>query len=387
MKYRLIRLILSVALISCIYGEILAQDSMNKFIHIEWEKNDLAAEYHLQISDSVKFLDILYQKKTKESLIRLEPNPKYKYGRIAGIDQHGVRGEYSEVFEIEQRIVEKKAPEPVVPLPSNYLGENHLIVLDTTEDKGKHVRVFYKINDGKWLTYQGGITLTKQGVNLVQYYSEDLIGNRERIKTMEYILDTEGPKIDISFQNSYLDKDKITFTGRDSRIEMKVSDLYSGIQSTQVFLRTIYSAKEVEPDNKGVIPISSEFADSTIELFVVSKDRLGNVKTYSRFFKHDLMPPELTIDSITRVDGNARKISINHIQARDYFSGLKNIFYSLNNSEMQTYLEPILILEPGEHELKMQAVDNVGNRTTVQSERIFIPEPVKNNSIQKDRLK
>ena len=40
-----------------------------------------------------------------------------------------------------------------------------------------------------------------------------------------------------------------------------------------------------------------------------------------------------------------------------------------------------------EHELKMQAVDNVGNRTTVQSERIFIPEPVKNNSIQKDRLK
>ena len=92
---------------------------------------------------------------------------------------------------------------------------------------------------------------------------------------------------------------------------MKVSDLYSGIQSTQVFLRTIYSAKEVEPDNKGVISISSEFADSTIELFVVSKDRLGNVKTYSRFFKHDLMPPELTIDSITRVDGNARKIQVN----------------------------------------------------------------------------
>ena len=66
-KQNLIAILLIVLFVSQSYS----QESSNKFIHIEWEKNDLAKEYHLQISDSVKFLDILFQKKTKDSLIRL----------------------------------------------------------------------------------------------------------------------------------------------------------------------------------------------------------------------------------------------------------------------------------------------------------------------------
>ncbi len=42
---------------------------------------------------------------------------------------------------------------------------------------------------------------------------------------------------------------------------------------------------------------------------------------------------------------------------------------------MQIYREPIMIFEPGEYEIKIQAVDNVGNKSPIQYERIFIAEP------------
>ncbi len=352
-----------------------SQESSNKFIHIEWEKNDLAKEYHLQISDSVKFLDILFQKKTKDSLIRLEPNPKYRYGRIAAVDEFGVRGEYSEIFEIEQRIVGKKAPEVVIPLPSNYLGENHSIILDLTEDKTNGWNTYYKINDGKWLTYQGGVQLYKEGLNLIQFYSEDRLGNREKIKTMDYILDREGPNIEVEITNTYEGKDKFTYTGKKSQITITISDLYSGFKSAKTFLRSANESIEMELNKEKSISIPKNFSEKTVELFVIATDRLGNTKTYSKFFKHDLTPPELNILTITKMDGNQRKISISQITANDSSSGVQNIFYSLNNSFLQAYLDPILISEPGEYELQIQAVDNVGNKSKSQYERIYIPSP------------
>lgn len=368
----------------CQFMNISAQDNLNKFIHIEWEKNSLASEYQLQISDSIKFLDILYQKKTKDALVRLEPNSRYKYGRIAAIDQYGVRGEYSEIFEIEQRIVEKKAPTPIIPLPSNYLSENHTISLALNDDKSKGWITYYKINDGKWLTYNDGIRLSQEGLNLIQYYSEDRLGNREKIKTMEYILDTQGPFIEVSFSNTYEDKDKFLFTGKKSTITLGVNDFYSGILSVKTYLRTSSEFLEVEWDPKKSIRIPENFSEKILELKVVATDRLGNVAVYSKFFKHDLAPPSLAIESTVKFDGEARQISISRLSAYDSYSGVENIFYSLNNSQLQSYQEPIVISEPGDYEIKILAVDHMGNKSAYQYERVFIPAPiVKNKSLKK----
>lgn len=357
--------------------ETFSQEHGNKFIHIEWEKNNLAKEYHLQISDSVKFLNIVFQKKMTDSLIRLEPNPKYRYGRIAAIDEFGVRGEYSEIFEIEQRIVEEKAPEIVIPAPSNYVGENHTILLDVSEDKSKGWNTYYKINDGKWLTYQGGIQLAKEGLNLIQFYSEDKLGNREKIKTMDFILDREGPNAEIEITNSYEGKDKYIYTGKKSNIALSLSDLYSGLRSAKVFLRTSDESKEIkwQPDKPILIPNS--YSEKMVELLVIATDKLGNVRSHSKFFKHDLKAPEVNIETITKMDGNKRKISISHITAYDSSAGIQNIFYSINKTSDQVYLDPVTISEPGEYEIQVQAVDNVGNKSNFIYERIFIPEPVK----------
>jgi hypothetical protein len=300
----------------------------------------------------------------------------FRYGRIAGIDKFGVRGDYSEIFEIEQRIVEKKTA-TVNLLPSNYLPQNHLITLDFSEDKTKKLFTYYKINDGKWLTYQGGIRLSKEGLNLIQYYSEDKLGNRERIKTKDYILDTEAPHVEMVITNTYQDKEKFVYTGKNSKIEIKVSDLYSGVLSVKTYLRTVNESIEMDWITKQEISIPNNFSEKVVELVVIAADRLGNIKKYSKFFKHDLVPPELMVETISQIDGTARRISVNRISAYDSYSGVRSIFYSLNNSSPQTYFEPILIFEPGEYELKIQAIDNAGNKSAFRYERILVPEPAK----------
>lgn len=373
-------ILLKSLLITCLLSPVIGQENSKKFILIEWENNPLAVEYHLQISDSVKFLNIPFQKKTKESVIRLEPNPNYKYGRIAAIDQFGIRGEYSEVFQIEQRIVEKKT-EVIKPLPANYVGLNHLIVLDLKEDRTKNWKTHFKINDGIWQIYNDGIQLTKQGSNLIQYYSEDRLGNREPIKSYEYIFDSEAPEVEFIFSNSFEDADRIIYMNKNSNITLNARDINSGILTIKTYLRTADDFKELAWNEKITIP--ENFSEKLIELKVVAMDKIGNVKSYSKFLKYDLTAPIVSIESISGFDSNRRQISISQLNANDSTSGIKLIHYSINNSGLQPYLEPIVLSEPGEYEIKYQAIDNAGNRSNFQIERIFISQPENKNHILK----
>ena len=366
-----------VLLLTFLTYPIIAEEEQNPYIWIEWEKNSQAVEYQLQIADSVKFLGILYQAKTKDTTLRIATNPNFRYGRIAAIDQFGIRGYYSDVFEIEQRIVEPKKPIPVQPLPGNFLPASHLITLDVIEGKAKGWSTYYKINDGKWFNYQGGIHLQKEGSNVIQYYSEDRLGNREKMKTVEYILDSEAPLAEYVFTNTYIDHEKFLYTSRNSKIEIKIKDLLSGIESAKVYLRTGNDFKEIDWDTKEGISIPEQFSDRTIELFITTSDRLGNTKTYSKFFRHDITPPEVRADILSSFDGIKRQIYISQIEAKDSCSGVQNIFYSINGGESQVYIEPIRFSDPGEYELKFYAIDNMGNQSRTQFEVMHIRDPQK----------
>ncbi len=274
---------------------IFAQEE-SRYIYIEWEKIPKAKEYQIQISDSVKFFSILYTEKTKETSVKIEPNARYKYGRIAAIDDLGNKGKPSDIFEIESRIMEKRKPNALHSDLSNYLTANHLIQLDSSDNKSKGFVTYYKINDGKWLNYQGGIQLQKEGKNTIQYYSIDLLGNRERMKAVEYILDTEGPLAEFSISDTFQDSEKFLYTNKNSKINLSIQDALSGIQSANVFLRTANESIEIDWNEKESISIPEKFSDRTVELFIVATDRIGNTKTYSKFFRHDIKTPEVSSD-------------------------------------------------------------------------------------------
>ena len=104
---------------------------------------------------------------------------------------------------------------------------------------------------------------------------------------------------------------------------------------------------------------------------------MGNTKTYSKFFRHDITPPEVRADILSSFDGIKRQIYISQIEAKDSCSGVQNIFYSINGGESQVYIEPIRFSDPGEYELKFYAIDNMGNQSRTQFEVMHIRDPQK----------
>ncbi|MGB7568577.1 MAG: chitobiase/beta-hexosaminidase C-terminal domain-containing protein [Chitinivibrionales bacterium] len=51
--------------------------------------------------------------------------------------------------------------------------------------------------DGKMETYQNPITIMEEGKTTVYFYGEDLAGNKSRLDSMEYVLDTRPPELTI----------------------------------------------------------------------------------------------------------------------------------------------------------------------------------------------
>jgi hypothetical protein len=348
------------------------QENQNRIISIEWENNLLAAEYQIQISDSANFQKILFQKNTKDTFLLIESKPIYTFGRIAAVDQFGYRGDYSEIFTLERLLSERKIIIPNTIYHTNFVNSDHTILLDLQDGKSKLLKTLYKINDGKWQFYNDGIHLKKEGKNAIQYYSEDRLGNKEAAKAKDFILDTEGPEIYVNFTNTIVGLENILYTNKYSAITINAVDWNSGIQSIKAYLRNANGYKEFTWYEKIVIP--DNYSEKLIEIKVIATDRTGNTKSYSKFFKHDTTPPSVSIETITNSGINKRQTSISFLNAHDTNSGIKIIHYSINNSEWQPYLDPIIITDPGEYELKFFAIDNVGNKSTTQYERIFISD-------------
>lgn len=349
---------------------ILNSTDNKRYISIEWEKIPEAKEYFLQISNSKEFKKFLYQEKTKEASVKLSPNPEFKFGRIAAIDLNGVRGEFSDVFEIEQRIVE---PKVFAPLPENILPKDHLIKLEI--EKESLGNSFFKINDGDWFHYNEGIILTKEGQNNISYYSINPLGKKEEVKKKTYILDTEAPKVFIKFNETVSSDNKIYYTNKNTKIQIKALDEFSEVKEFKVFLNTNTKSTEIELVNDSFV-IPNNFHGEIFELAIYVEDRIGNRNTIYRVLRHDIEPPILDIQFRTNQDLEDYLVQIS-LDAVDPISGVDKIYYSINSENYLIFKDKLYFTEEGEYVLKFYAVDNVGNRTNLQIEKIRIPKKKK----------
>lgn len=75
-----------------------------KVVKLRWETIEGAKSYVVQVSDSNTFEKILYEEKTKDTRMEFDYDPNYKFVRFAGIDQNGIRGEFSDPIPVETRL-------------------------------------------------------------------------------------------------------------------------------------------------------------------------------------------------------------------------------------------------------------------------------------------
>jgi hypothetical protein len=76
---------------------------------------------------------------------------------------------------------------------------NVTLSFNATDNYGV-IATFYRINGGKWKTYEFPITISDEGENFIEYYSIDYAGYKEEIKISQIKIDKSKPEIDLYWE-------------------------------------------------------------------------------------------------------------------------------------------------------------------------------------------
>ena len=337
-------------------GNIQAQNTIppeGSYIFISWEKTEGAASYYLELSDTEQFQIIRYSEIISNLNIRLKPDPQFKFGRVAAVDSRGVRGEYSDTFEVKTKVILPK-PKKVEITNITVVKENSNTIYYKKQDKAKLEIIttkgkttYYKLNNSSenFLLYTEPFYLPKEGLNTVQFYSVDNLSNREKTNTADLIADWTPPKIGVTIDPDYF-KDPTHFTNGKGIIDVKITDSISGIETYRCFFVIDGAVRNLDSSLKYSMP--QDYTNKTFLFVVQAIDKAGNESLHETTIIHK---PQETVLSSKQSSQNLGTIQSN------FSSGLDRIDFSSKNltESLQKYFSDtssIKILTPGEKKLK-----------------------------------
>jgi hypothetical protein len=158
--------------------------------------------------------------------------------------------------------------------------------------------------------------------------------------------------------NKFL-KNNINYFGKGLQFDFVSSDATSGAEATYFSInKTAY--QEAVKSQKTI----DEQKQYTISYYSV--DRVGNSETpKTTEFCVDLSAPETSFEIKGASKGNvlSSKASIG-FSSKDTFSGVKHIYYSINDGPEKIYSAPIPLsmFKDGKTKIRYYAIDNVGNK-------------------------
>jgi hypothetical protein len=213
---------------------------------------------------------------------------------------------------------------------------------------------YYSVNEGPWTEALGAFFVADEGAHLFKYYSVDLVGNREDVKTGYANVDTAGPMttvddFDLS-GTAWLSSDQaISFTAADGA--------GSGVD------KTYYSVDGDAP----AIAMGNLFlvsGEGTHTLSYWSVDKIGNVEDeHSGTVNIDTVAPTATAAGLDPSAGSwtsgTRTVILGAGDGSG--SGVKAIYYTLDGGPRQTYAGEFDVAGDGAHVVTYWAVDYAGN--------------------------
>ncbi|WP_423236736.1 OmpL47-type beta-barrel domain-containing protein [Clostridium botulinum] len=197
--------------------------------------------------------------------------------------------------------------------------------------------VFYKIDDGEFIKYTGEVTLPL-GAHTINVNAIDNAGNLNNdIYIKEEVTiedkDKEAPTLEvIGNPTEWTNKDIILDVIAKDNKKVKSITLPNG---------------EIVSNDKTTFTIKN---NGTYKFMV--EDEAGNKATKEVVINR--IDKELPIANINVKDDKMT------IAASDKLSGIKEVFYKIDNAEFVRYTGEVT-LSPGAHKIKVKAIDNAGN--------------------------
>ncbi len=240
----------------------------------------------------------------------------------------------------------------------------------SSEDQLSGIKtIYYKFNNEsefKAFDAASGVSVAglNDGTQILKFYAEDQVANKEQIKELQFHLDRSPPSVAYTLSgDSYVVGDKRYISSR-SRIkfdasdgQVKVKDILYAVNGSEM---QAYSTPFTPTGNQGEVAMEYQAIDelgnkSKPVRSLVILDNEAPKSKHAITGKHYLKEA-----GVVFLGENARI----QLSANDNLSGVKQIEYQLNEAAPAPYTEPLSLPSEGRYLFRYWANDQVNNQET-----------------------
>lgn len=245
-----------------------------------------------------------------------------------------------------------------------YYGKNLTVVLTARDEMSGLNGIFHSLNEQAYTTY-APVSFAQEGSYTYRYYATDNVGNAERVKTNQFIVDLSAPR---TYHNIVgISSDSVIST--NSTIYLTPTDSLSGVAET--YYR--FDNEKFKPYSKGNIAFQY-LNDGEHTLTYYSIDHVTNQETVRAVsFYLDKTAPITSADVLGDRFLAGNKVYFSgrtklKLTAVDNKSGIKRLVYSIDKGSFVDYQDPFYLPnKSGIHSVDYYAVDNTENTTDKDS--------------------
>ncbi len=277
--------------------------------------------------------------------------------------RYQARDNSGNVEEVRERVLRMDASAPVaVAQPSApdqgvWYRSPVTVALDATDALSGVAGMYYRLNEGTWTAYSSTLTISLEGVNLLEYYAVDLAGNEGEIGGLEICIDGTAPSVSIGL-TGFNDEG---WGNGSARCALNASDALSGVAG--IFYRLDGGEWSEYSDAFGFNATGTYF----LECYAV--DTANNSGTMvNATCRIDVTAPESVLTLTGSLDGSVYLNSVTvTLNATDAGSGLGVREIKVGAGEWANATAELFLDVPGTYTLWYRAVDAVGNEEEVRS--------------------
>ncbi|MCH8568933.1 MAG: hypothetical protein LAT67_11740 [Balneolales bacterium] len=276
--------------------------------------------------------------------------------------------------------VDRKAPVAEVSLEGdhhlrdgiNYVSARTQFSLSAEDNKSGLRHISYDIDGQQQGNYLDPFRLPGiNGERVLQFRAEDRVGNISEATEARYFMDVSAPVTSYRFEGARYNQRNQYWITSSTRIILDSEDAHSGVQ----FIN--YDLEGNVPETRYTSPLRIP-DEGRYNLSFFATDRVNNEEgLHFVLLIVDDTPPEIitnfnTASYDTQIGETGEELEVYRIGTRlfmaatDNAAGADRIEYRINDEPVREYQQPVAFNEPGEYLIRIEAVDNVGNRETAR---------------------
>jgi hypothetical protein len=242
----------------------------------------------------------------------------------------------------------------------HYIPDSVSVSFKAVDELSGVENTYVSIDSGAFTPSGHPIRLDREKEYAIKYYSVDNTGNAEHLKGIKFFTDKTPPtsKLDINGPNH-----EDVLSG-DVVLSISAEDKISGVKHIYISI----DDSIFHPYTKKISTVLLQQGEH--KLYYYSTDKVDNIEKVNTYvFYVDKTPPQVIEEIMGKTFiANGKEFSAGtsklKITSFDNKAGVKEIYYSINNSPYVKYEKPIVLSGyKGDLLVNSYGVDNVGNKS------------------------